>query len=98
MWKCCQEQMHLKVGWLENAIPRGDVGRWKSQYKGPEVGVCLPCSGNGREANSQNEVKEGRKSRKMNWPKALVRTLAFYSKIGSCQRVSRLVILVYFSV
>ena len=22
MWKCCQEQMHFKIGWLENAIPR----------------------------------------------------------------------------
>ena len=63
------------------------LGRWESQYKGPEVGVCLPCSGNGREASSQNEVKQGRKSRKMNWAKALVRTLAFILRQGAVKEL-----------
>ena len=35
--------------WVEccvSGLGKDVLGRWKSQYKGPEVGVCLPCSGN----------------------------------------------------
>lgn len=32
------------------------LGRKKSQYKGPEAEVYLPCSSNCREANGQNKV------------------------------------------